>query len=533
MSFQDSTNSKSYVCPSDRQLALRAKLQTGWSSTCKRVALNAEEQRMIVSVIKRNEQLEMAERQRVGKLVERTGAWFYKGLPNYEIPCSSSHELKVEARNQPVKVVKTTKLGMEIDSDEDEDDGVGELMKGSDQKSLINGSFSNTFLKSRNLFNLRLTTDIGSKFTFESNSPLPKKSPVTPFSRQTSSSDSSQKSANSLQPQANDWENGSPNGILQRQRQSSFSSSVSIPEVSSSNDNFTMNRNYREPVVLGWLEVSVNYDESQDTLFCTILRARDLPPMDSQGLSDPFCKVNIITPENTLRHTRWQKSRIAHKTNNPEFNETFTFIGMSFEDMNSSNLFVVLLDDDKYGSDFLGATKISLGLIQNCSPCKMTIPLGPEDRFSMESLSRDSPNGQILIALCYNTQKRALAVVIKRCINLMAMDKNGLSDPFVKIQLRPDSNRKKFKTSIKWRNLNPVFNEEFFFETRPNDLDKQTLIITVWDRDIGKSNDFLGSLILGQISKGRRLKQWKDCIILPDQYHEQWHFLSSDLPHHH
>lgn len=47
------------------------RLQTGWSSTCKRVALNAEEQQAIVSVIKRNEQLEMAERQRVGRLVER------------------------------------------------------------------------------------------------------------------------------------------------------------------------------------------------------------------------------------------------------------------------------------------------------------------------------------------------------------------------------------------------------------------------------------------------------------------------------
>jgi Ca2+-dependent lipid-binding protein len=87
--------------------------------------------------------------------------------------------------------------------------------------------------------------------------------------------------------------------------------------------------------------------------------------MDSQGLSDPFVKVNIITPENTLRHTRWQKSRIAHKTNNPEFNECFTFIGMSFEDMTSSSLFVVLLDDDKYGSDFLGSTKISLGLVSD------------------------------------------------------------------------------------------------------------------------------------------------------------------------
>lgn len=106
-------------------------------------------------------------------------------------------------------------------------------------------------------------------------------------------------------------------------------------------------------------------------------------------------------------------------------------------------------------------------------------------------------------------------------------------------QLKPDSHRnKKHKTSVKWRNLNPIFNEEFYFETRPNELDKQSLIITVWDKgmshfcislfilfrpshfnvlvfmycvfvffslwneDLGKSNDFLGSLVIGYASKG-------------------------------
>lgn len=148
--------------------------------------------------------------------------------------------------------------------------------------------------------------------------------------------------------------------------QKTFSSSDS-----STTETFSLSAfpsDYREPIVLGWLEVSISYDETQDTLLCTLLRARDLPPMDSQGLSDPFAKVNIITPENTLRHTRWQKSRIAHKTNNPEFNETFTFMGMSFDDMTASSLFVVLLDDDKYGNDFLGAAKISLGLVSQ-RPC--------------------------------------------------------------------------------------------------------------------------------------------------------------------
>lgn len=106
--------------------------------------------------------------------------------------------------------------------------------------------------------------------------------------------------------------------------------------------------------------MSLNYEESQDTLYCTVLRARDLPAIDAQGLSDPFCKINIITEE-TIRHTRWQKTRIAHRSVNPEFNEAFTFIGMSIEDISNSQLYVVILDDDKYGNDFLGAAKVALG----------------------------------------------------------------------------------------------------------------------------------------------------------------------------
>lgn len=75
--------------------------------------------------------------------------------------------------------------------------------------------------------------------------------------------------------------------------------------------------------------------------------------------------------------------------------------------------------------------------------------------------------------------------------------------------LKPDQHRKKFKTAVKWRTLNPVYNEEFCFETRPNEMDKQLLMVTVWDKDIGKSDDFLGSLIIGHNSKGSRLQQWK------------------------
>lgn len=116
---------------------------------------------------------------------------------------------------------------------------------------------------------------------------------------------------------------------------------------------------YRDPV-LGWLEISISYDESRHCLDCSILRARDLPPMDTQSLADPFCKANVITGDSKFKYTKWMKTKVAHKTINPEFNETFNFIGMEPEELADSILYVVVFDDDKYGHDFLGACKFSL-----------------------------------------------------------------------------------------------------------------------------------------------------------------------------
>ncbi|XP_073695493.1 rab effector Noc2-like [Garra rufa] len=67
-----------WVCPNDRQLALRAKLHTGWSihtfqSERQRKAQTLEKRELdlIMSVIHRAEQLELIEQQRIGRLVER------------------------------------------------------------------------------------------------------------------------------------------------------------------------------------------------------------------------------------------------------------------------------------------------------------------------------------------------------------------------------------------------------------------------------------------------------------------------------
>lgn len=52
------------------------------------------------------------------------------------------------------------------------------------------------------------------------------------------------------------------------------------------------------------------------------------------------------------------------------------------------------------------------------------------------------------------------------------------------------------KTAVKWKNLNPEFHEEFVFEVQRNELPKRKLDIRVYDKDVGRTDDFIGKLLI-------------------------------------
>ncbi|XP_015592847.1 rabphilin-3A isoform X1 [Cephus cinctus] len=320
----------------------------------------------------------------------------------------------------------------------------------------------------------------------------------------------------------------------------------------------TVQRNQTNPMEsgqgYGTLEVSLRYDPAAQCLQCRVERARGLRPMDIHGLADPFCKLNIL-PILPTTITKRLRTKTVHKTRDPEFNETLNFYGTTETDMkNGSALHVLILQDDPAGRDFLGEAKFPLHELLPYQMKQYNVFL--ENHYTVDQEEKvwgegTNPRGQIQVSLSYSTRRRALLVMIHSAANLLPMDSNGFSDPFVKLCLTRDpkensthhtrsagttnvfkkdnkkqSARNTHSTNVKWKTLNPEWNEEFAFETRLTDLTSLMLSISVWDKDFGKSNDYLGGLMLSCSSKGARLRHWIDAIKFPDHRHRAWHNLT-------
>ncbi|XP_067862430.1 rabphilin-3A [Heptranchias perlo] len=301
-----------------------------------------------------------------------------------------------------------------------------------------------------------------------------------------------------------------------------------------------------EATTLGALEFSLIYDQVNNALHCTIIKAKGLKPMDSNGLADPYVKIHLLPGASKSNKLR---TKTLRNTRNPVWNERLTYHGITEEDMQRKTLRISVLDEDKFGhNEFIGETRVSLKklkpnqaknfniCLERVVPVKRGSTVGSTRGMSLYEDEGDhggetEERGRILVSLLYNSQQGGLIVGIIRCVHLAAMDANGYSDPFVKICLKPDMGKKaKQKTQIKKKTLNPEFNEEFFYDIKHSDLAKKTLEFSVWDYDIGKANDYIGSIILGINAKGDCLKHWYECLKNKDKKIERWHTLYNANP---
>ncbi|XP_023276947.1 rabphilin-3A-like isoform X1 [Seriola lalandi dorsalis] len=298
-----------------------------------------------------------------------------------------------------------------------------------------------------------------------------------------------------------------------------------------------------DATTLGCLEFSLLYQQENHALHCCIIKAKGLKPMDSNGLADPYVKLHLLPGASKSNKLR---TKTLKTTLNPVWNETLVYHGITDDEMSRKTLRLSVSDEDKFGhNEFIGETRVALKKLtfnqkKNFNVClERVIPVKKAVGGSARGMAlyEDDVNegedseerGRILVSLMYNTQQGRLIVGVVRCAHLAAMDSNGYSDPFVKVSLKPDMGKKaKNKTQIKKKTLNPEFNEEFSYDIKHAELAKKTLDISVWDYDMGKSNDFIGGCQLGIQAKGECLKHWYECLKNKDKKIECWHVLLND-----
>ncbi|XP_028273901.1 multiple C2 and transmembrane domain-containing protein 1 isoform X6 [Parambassis ranga] len=251
-------------------------------------------------------------------------------------------------------------------------------------------------------------------------------------------------------------------------------------------------------------------------------RGHSLAVRDRGGTSDPYVKFKMAGKEVF-------RSKIIHKNLNPVWDERTTLVLDSL----SEPLYVKVFDYD-FGrqDDFMGSAYLHLDSLEQQRTIPVTLvlkdPQYPDEDLGTLELAvtltpKDSPleerrdstvktyrwkpyvNKTMLLRRSWKRstkQQQSLrlselhrksqlwrgivSIALIEGRSLIPMDPNGLSDPYVKFRLGPQ----KYRSKTVPKTLSPQWREQFDLH-----LYEETggvLEITVWDKDTGRRDDFIG-----------------------------------------
>ncbi|CAG0885740.1 unnamed protein product [Darwinula stevensoni] len=121
------------------------------------------------------------------------------------------------------------------------------------------------------------------------------------------------------------------------------------------------------------------------------------------------------------------------------------------------------------------------------------------DRLTEQEKMETTPYGILYVRAYFHHD--SLTVEVIRARDIIPLDPNGFSDPFVQLELLPERvfpHCRMQQTQVQKRTLNPEFDEYFEFSVRkeqcrcPNGM----ILFTVMDHDVLTANDFAGEALL-------------------------------------
>ncbi|XP_072215153.1 multiple C2 and transmembrane domain-containing protein 1 isoform X4 [Excalfactoria chinensis] len=262
-------------------------------------------------------------------------------------------------------------------------------------------------------------------------------------------------------------------------------------------------------------------DPGMYQLDITLRRGQNLAARDRGGTSDPYVKFKLGGKEVF-------RSKTIHKNLNPIWEEKTCIL----IDNPREPLYIKVFDYD-FGlqDDFIGSAFLNLASLELNRQTDVTLSLKdphyPDHDLGNILLSvllapreeqREVTQSLRLSDLHRKSQlwRGIVSITLIEGRELKAMDANGLSDPYVKFRL----GHQKYKSKIMPKTLNPQWREQFDFhlyEERGGIID-----ITVWDKDAGKKDDFIGrcQVDLSTLSKEQThklempLEEGEGCLVL-------------------
>uniref|UniRef100_A0A8C0CZ61 BAI1 associated protein 3 n=1 Tax=Balaenoptera musculus TaxID=9771 RepID=A0A8C0CZ61_BALMU len=128
------------------------------------------------------------------------------------------------------------------------------------------------------------------------------------------------------------------------------------------------------------------------------------------------------------------------------------------------------------------------------------------DKLKQRSLEHNR-FGRLSVRCHYEAAEQRLAVEVLHAADLLPLDANGLSDPFVIVELGPPHLFplvRSQRTQVKSRTLHPVYDELFYFSVPAEACRRRgaCVLFTVMDHDWLSTNDFAGEAALGLGSIG-------------------------------
>ncbi|XP_029685910.1 multiple C2 and transmembrane domain-containing protein 1 isoform X3 [Takifugu rubripes] len=233
-------------------------------------------------------------------------------------------------------------------------------------------------------------------------------------------------------------------------------------------------------------------------------KGNNLAIRDRTGTSDPYVKFKVAGKEVF-------RSRTIHKNLNPVWEERASLLVETLRDP----LYVKVFDYD-FGlqDDFMGSAYLHLESLEHqrtldvtldlkdpqypendLGTLELAVTLTPKENMSDATMllrrnwKRSSKYQSMRLSDVHGKAQLWRGIVSISLIEgrrLQPMDANGLSDPYAKFRM----GHQKYKSKTIAKTLNPQWREQFDFHL----YDEQggVVDITVWDKDAGKKDDFMG-----------------------------------------